>query len=94
MSIEREAAKQSFDAFTLGKKLNANQIEFINLIVDHVRQRGWMEPSFLYESPFTDFRPRVGEGVFNSAEVHGRVSSQRFPPGHFRNGRARVLIDP
>jgi type I restriction enzyme R subunit len=69
VGLDREAAKHSFDGFLLGKKLTANQIEFLNLIVDHLTQRGWMEPSLLYESPFTDFSPRGVEGVFGSEDV-------------------------
>jgi len=62
------------DAFLHGKKLTANQVEFVNLIVDHLTQLGWMEPSLLYESPFTDFSPRGVEGVFRSEDVNRLVS--------------------
>jgi type I restriction enzyme R subunit len=74
VGLDREAAKRSFDSFLIGKKPTANQIEFINLIVDHLTQRGWMEPSLLYESPFTDISPRGVEGVFAPKEVEHLIA--------------------
>ena len=69
VGLDREAAKRSFDGFLLGKTPSANQIEFINLMIDHLTQRGWMDPTALYESPFTDISPRGVEGIFASKEV-------------------------
>jgi type I restriction enzyme, R subunit len=69
VGLDREAAKRAFDGFLTGKTLNANQIQFVNLVVDYLTQSGWMSPAQLYESPFTDFSPRGVEGVFDSAQV-------------------------
>jgi type I restriction enzyme R subunit len=39
------------------------------LVIDHLTERGFMDPKLLYESPFTDFDARGVEGVFKPAEV-------------------------
>ncbi len=67
--MDREAAKEAMAAFMAGKTLSANQIEFINLIVDHLTEHGVMEPRRLYESPFTDLTPRGPEGLFTQAQI-------------------------
>jgi type I restriction enzyme R subunit len=69
VGLDREAAKTAFAGFLLGKTLTANQIEFVNLMVDHLTQRGWMEPTLLYESPFTDLNSRGVEGMFATNEI-------------------------
>jgi type I restriction enzyme R subunit len=69
IGLDREAAKRAFDGFLVGKTLTANQIQFINLVVDYLTQSGWMSVAQLYEAPFTDFSPRGVEGVFDSAQV-------------------------
>jgi type I restriction enzyme R subunit len=70
VGMDREAAKEAMATFMAGKTLSANQIEFINLIVDHLTEHGVVEPSRLYESPFTDLTPRRPEGLFSSAQLN------------------------
>ena len=52
-----------------GKTLSANQIEFVNLIVDHLTEHGVMDAALLYESPFTDLTPHGPDGLFTSSQV-------------------------
>lgn len=69
VGLDRQAAKRAFDGFLAGKTLTANQIQFVNVVVDSLTQSGWMSPAQLYESPFTDFSPRGVEGVFDPSQV-------------------------
>lgn len=69
VGLDREAAKQAFNAFTEKHKLNADQIEFLNMVIDYLTERGVMDPRSLYESPFTDLDYMGVEGIFDSAEV-------------------------
>lgn len=61
--------------FLAGKSLAANQIEFINLIVNHLTEHGVMEPARLYESPFADLSPRGPDGLFIPSELDELIRS-------------------
>jgi type I restriction enzyme R subunit len=74
VGLDREAAKQAFAGFVAGTTLNANQIEFVNLIVDHLTEHGVMGASLLYESPFTDVTPRGPDGLFTSSQLDGLLA--------------------
>lgn len=77
IGLDREAAKAAMDRFLYGKRPTANQIEFVNLIIDHLCEQGYMNPELLYESPFTDYHPQGVEGVFPSAEIDSLIEILR-----------------
>jgi type I restriction enzyme R subunit len=69
VGLDRQAAKDALAGFISGKTLSANQIEFVNLIVNQLTEHGVMEAEMLYESPFTDLSPSGPDGLFSSGEI-------------------------
>ncbi len=69
VGLDRQAAKEALAGFLDGKSLSANQIEFVNLIVDHLTAHGVMAAAMLYESPFTDLTPRGPDALFDSEQI-------------------------
>jgi len=69
IGLDREAAKGALATFLNGKNWTANQIEFVNLIINYLTEHGVMEAALLYESPFTDLTPKGPDGLFTSKQV-------------------------
>lgn len=69
IGLDRGAAKAAFDTFLESKTPTANQIEFINVIIDHLTDQGFMDPGLLYASPFIDFNPKGVDGLFTADQV-------------------------
>jgi len=64
VGLDREAAMQAFSEFLQGSTATADQIEFINLIVQELTQNGVMATERLFQSPFTDVNAQGPLGVF------------------------------
>jgi type I restriction enzyme, R subunit len=69
VGLDREAAKQAFGAFLSDGSLTANQVEFINQLIDHLTEQGAVQPKQLYDSPYTDIHPHGPQGVFTPAQI-------------------------
>jgi type I restriction enzyme R subunit len=69
IGLDREAAKAALADFLKGKNLTANQIEFVNLIVNFLTEHGVMEAALLYESPFTDLTPKGPDNLFTAKQL-------------------------
>ena len=84
VGLDRAAAKDLFNDLLVMGALTANQIEFLNLVIDHLTEQGVMDAARLYESPFTGLCPTGPEGLFTAAQVDGIV-------GVLRHVRARAV---
>lgn len=69
VGLDRHEAKLEFADFLNGQKYNANQIEFVNMIIDHLTKNGIMEPEALFASPYTDFNPNGVGGLFSDGDA-------------------------
>lgn len=50
--------------YMLGKIASAQQIRFVELVIDQLTARGFMEPAALYEAPFSSIHADGPEGLF------------------------------
>jgi type I restriction enzyme R subunit len=75
VGMDREAAKAALTGFLNGKTWSASQIEFVNLIVNHLTEHGVMDAARLYESPFTDITPQGPDGLFSTAQVDALIAT-------------------
>lgn len=75
IGLDKNEAKLLFAEFLDGKRYNSNQIEFVNLIIDHLTQNGAMQPELLFESPYTDYDSGGLGGLFSDGDARRIVDT-------------------
>lgn len=65
LGMEVTAAKLAFGEILNNQTLNAKQIRFMDLIINYLTSEGVIEPSKLFEPPFTDLNSSGIAGVFD-----------------------------
>ncbi len=68
VGLDRYAAKAAFARYLEDSNFSANQIRFVENIIDYLTQNGVMNPGLLYEPPFTDIHQAGLDGVFADEE--------------------------
>lgn len=77
VGLDRNAAKAAFAKYLEGGNFTANQIRFVENIIDYLTQNGIMNPGLLYEPPFTDIHHGGLDGVFNDDQADEIVALVR-----------------
>ena len=63
--MDRAAAQEVFSEFLSNRALTSPQIRFIEMVIDQLTARGVMEPSALYEAPFSSVHAGGPEALFS-----------------------------
>lgn len=75
--LDRAAVSEAFSEFLAGGAATAQQIEFINMVIEHLTDQGAMYPALLCEPPFTDLAPTGPEKLFDEEKVARLVTRIR-----------------
>ena len=65
VGLDRHAVASAFGEFLADGVATAPQIEFIDMVIEHLTEKGTMDPGLLYESPFIDKAPEGPQQVFD-----------------------------
>ena len=69
VGLDRAATKDAFAEFLDDKRHTRAQIEFINLIIDELTERGVVEPGRVFEDPYIGLAPQGPEDLFTDDEL-------------------------
>jgi type I restriction enzyme R subunit len=72
IGLDANAAKLAFAELLQAGNLNSQQIRFLDMIINYFTERGIVEPSRLFEAPFTDIHTNGVAGVFD-VKISARI---------------------
>jgi len=86
VGLDRKAAKEAFAAYLDDKTFTADQIRFVNYIINHLSVNGTIDESILYEQPYTDIHEMGLDGVFPDfadkiISLIRQINNSVFPAG-------------
>jgi len=70
IGLDVKAAQNAFSEFLQAGNLRADQMTFIQNIISYLTKNGTIEPSMLFEPPFTDMNDQGLMGVFDDSDAH------------------------
>ena len=73
VGLDRVAATEAFAGYLDESRFSVDQVRFVSMIVDELTANGVMEPTRLFESPYTDHAPTGPDVVFPPEDVDAIV---------------------
>lgn len=73
LGLDIEAVQKHFSGFIQEEKLNANQILFVQKIIDYLNKNGVLDKQMLTEPPFTDLDDQGLFGIFDEDDQSFKI---------------------
>ena len=67
--MDLNAAKEAFSSFLDEGIYNAEQINFVNQVIDYLVNNGVLDMAHIFEPPFTDYHGESAYGFFDEGKV-------------------------
>lgn len=77
VGLDINAAKEAFGEFLNAGSLSADQIRFVDMIIDYLTTNGVIDADMLFEEPFTTFHTEGIAGLFDEKSITGLLSILR-----------------
>lgn len=77
VGLDRTAVQEAFREFIAPGIATTAQIEFINMIIEHLTSQGVMDPALLYDHPFIDLASTGPEQLFDDEKVVSLIKTIR-----------------
>lgn len=77
VGLDINAAKEAFGEFLNAGSLSADQIRFVDMIIDYLSTNGLIDADMLFEEPFTTFHTEGVAGLFDEKSITGLLSILR-----------------
>ena len=77
VGLDRSAAKEAFGHFLQSNQYSSQQIRFVEMIIERLTRNGVMDPSQLYEPPFTSVHHLGVDGAFGDSDAQRIVDVLR-----------------
>lgn len=77
VGLDRSAAEEAFAAYLDQEQFTANQLRFVDMVISELTATGVMEPSRLFESPYTDAAPTGPTEVFSDDDSSAIIAILR-----------------
>jgi type I restriction enzyme R subunit len=74
IGLDVKIAQNAFADFLQAGSLRADQMTFIQNIISYLTKNGTIEPSMLFEPPFTDMNDQGLMGIFEDGDAHKVIS--------------------